>query len=90
MPTKLPRHTITETPAVQAALDELRRETGEDRPPLGELVILGAREKLRRTREERASRDELLAGLADRIRRGESLVDPVAADEVHRSGWAHD
>lgn len=75
---------------MQAALDELRRETGEDRPPLGELVILGAREKLRQTREEHARRDELLADLADRIRRRESLVDPVAAEEVHRSGWVHE
>lgn len=90
MPTKHPRHTITETPDVRAALDDLRRETGEVRPALGELVILGAGEKLRRAREERARRDALLADLADRIRRRESLVELAAADEVRRSGWVHE
>lgn len=48
MPTKRPRHGITETPLVQAALDELRKELRDQRLDLGELVVLGAREKLLR------------------------------------------
>jgi hypothetical protein len=89
MPTKLPRHTITETPEVGAALDGLRRELGQERIPLAELVIIGAEEKLRRLQEARASEDRGLAALADRIRRREPLVDPVAAEQVHRTGWLH-
>jgi hypothetical protein len=45
VPTKRRRHAITETPPVQAALDELRRALGDDRVEMGELVILGAQEK---------------------------------------------
>jgi hypothetical protein len=90
VPTKLPRHTITETPDVQAALDDLRRETGEQRVPLAELVILGAQEKTRRLQNGRARDDELIADLAARIRRREPLVDPAAAEEVHRTGWVHE
>jgi hypothetical protein len=41
MPTKRRRHAITETPAVAAALDDLRAEPGPDRVELGELVVLG-------------------------------------------------
>jgi hypothetical protein len=88
MPTKRPRHAITETPAVQAALDELRAELGDGRVELGDLVIRGARE---RTRELRAQRDDAAqrrARLADRVRRRAVGVDREAADEVRRAGWA--
>ena len=88
MPTSRPRHAITETPAVQEALDELRRETGRHRVELPELVILGAREKVARLRARRDDTAERRRRLADRIRRGEQLVDPVGAEEVRRSGWA--
>jgi hypothetical protein len=87
LPTKLPRHTITETPDVQAALDELRRETGRERLQLGELVILGAQVKVRQLRDDRQRDDALLADLADRIRRREPLIDADAADQVRRAGW---
>jgi hypothetical protein len=88
VPTKRRRHAITETPPVQAALDELRRELGDDRLELGELVILGAQQK---TAALRAHRDDTAARrrqLADRIRRRGIPVDREAADEVRRSGWA--
>jgi hypothetical protein len=88
MPTKHRRHAITETPQVQAALDELRRELGDVRVNLGELVILGAREKLLRLRLADASRAVLRRSLADRVRAGNVPVDPEAADEVRRTGWA--
>ena len=90
MPTKLPRHSITETPAVQAALDELRRETGGAQVSLGELVILGAEEKARRLRAERAGERELLRRLADRVLEGDLLIDTDAAERVRRTGWTHE
>ena len=53
VPTNRRRHAITETPAVQAALDELRGELGTERVELGELVVLGASAKLATLRAER-------------------------------------
>lgn len=87
MPTARRRHAITETPSVQAALDELRRELGTDRVELGELVVLGAGAKVAALRAER-ERDALLDSLADRIRTRDVLVDPAAAAEVRATGWA--
>lgn len=88
MPTKRRRHAITETPPVQAALDELREELGTERVDMGELVVLGAREKLVHIRAERTDTASLRRQLAERIRRRDIPADPVAADEVRRTGWA--
>ena len=88
MPTKRRRHAITETPAVQSALDELRQALGDDRVEMGELVILGAQEKLARVRAERDDTAALRRRLADRIRRRDIPADRMAADEVRRVGWA--
>jgi hypothetical protein len=87
MPTTRPRHTITETPPVQEALDELRAKLGGRPIDFSELVILGARakarwlpdddEKARRAREE----------LADWIRDGTGpKLDIAAAEEVKYLG----
>jgi hypothetical protein len=87
MPTKHPRHAITETPPVREALDELRAELGTDRVPLGEIVILGARVKLEQLR---GGDDDVLTRrrrLTDRIRAREPLADLAAAEEVRRTGW---
>ncbi|MDA0138037.1 hypothetical protein [Solirubrobacter deserti] len=74
---------------MRAALDELRDELGDHRPDLGELVILGANAKLAQLRAERENLVERRRELADRIRRGTlPPLDPEAADEVRRSGWA--
>lgn len=88
MPTRRRRHAITETPPVQAALDELREALGDDRVELGELVILGAQEKLARVRAEHADAVTMRRRLAERVRHRQIPVDPGAADEVRRSGWA--
>lgn len=88
MPTKRRRHAVTETPPVQAALDELRGELGEDRIQLGELVILGANAKLEQLRERQAEQTEKRRRITDRIRRREPLADRAAAEEVRRTGWA--
>lgn len=47
MPTKLPRHTITETPEVKFALDQLRRHRSVERLDLKEVLIAGAERLLR-------------------------------------------
>lgn len=88
MPTKHRRHAITETPPVQAALDELRGELGDAKIELGELVILGAHQKVAQLRAEREDTAARRRQLADRIRRRDIPADRVAADEVRRAGWA--
>jgi hypothetical protein len=89
VPTTRPRHTITETPPVQEALDELRAKLNGDRIDFAELMILGARAKARRlpeggdTEEARRARKEL----AEWIRNGDGpMVDLAAAEEVKRLG----
>jgi hypothetical protein len=88
MPTKHRRHAITETPRVQAALEELRDELGDARVELGELVILGAQQKVAQLRAEREDTAARRRELADRVRRREIPADRGAADEVRRAGWA--
>jgi hypothetical protein len=88
MPTKRRRHAITETPTVQAALDELRAVLGDERVEMGELVILGAQEKLARVRADQEDASALRRALADRVRRRDIPADRAAADEVRRAGWA--
>ncbi len=86
MPTTRPRHTITETPPVHEALDELRGELGGGRIDFGELVILGARAKARALREESAEAREAREWLVREVREGTSPVDVQAADEVKYLG----
>jgi hypothetical protein len=88
MPTKRRRHAITETPHVQAALDELRQELGSDSVELGELVVLGAGVKLDAIRAERDGDAVKRRRLATRVRSRATLVDVRAADEVRSVGWA--
>src|ERR1700733_13536679 len=89
MPTRYPRHSVTETPPVHEALSELRRH-GE-RIRLGELVILGARARLRELqaeRDEETRKLELRRDLVRRLRTGKGL-DAAAAYEVREHGWTH-
>lgn len=91
MPTKRRRHAITETPPVQAALDELRDELGKERVQLGELVILGANVKLAELRARRDDRTARLRGLAERVRNREMPgIDLEAAREVRTKGWVRE
>lgn len=69
MPTRHPRHSITETPPVREALDSLRRR-GE-RVRLDDLVIRGARDRLREIevgRGEEAEKAELRRELIEQLR----------------------
>jgi hypothetical protein len=88
VPTQHRRHAITETPPVKAALDELRGELGDGRIEFGELVILGAQQKVAQLRAERDDTASKRRQLASRIRRRDVPVDRAAADEVRRAGWA--
>ena len=88
MPTKHPRHTITETGRVAEVLQLLR---GQCKVDLAELVILGGEEKLRRIEDEREAaerRAELRARLVERSRPGVG-IDADAAFEVRDGGWVH-
>lgn len=84
VPTSRPRHTITETPPVQEALDELRHELGEDRVELPELVIRGAREKARELRGRSRSVQDARIRLARSIRVGADM----SAEEIRRADEA--
>lgn len=91
MPTKRRRHAITETPPVEAALDELRGESGGEKIKLGELVILGAGVKLAELRAQRDDRAARLQRLADRVRaRNMPGIDREAAEEVRTKGWVRE
>ena len=89
MPTKHPRHSITETPRVREALEPLRRRGV--RVDYGDLVVLGAEERLRRldaeqTDEQRKAR--LRRQLVEQLHTGAGL-DVAAAYEVREQGWIH-
>ena len=89
VPTTRPRHTITETPPVREALDELRSNLGEgERIDFAELVELGARVKARRMRSEDVAAQAACKRLADVIRTRSSAthVDVAAANEVKQLG----
>jgi hypothetical protein len=89
VPTTRPRHTITETPPVQEALDELRAKLGKrERIDFAELVTLGARAKARRLSVDDAVTAAALKRLAERVRTRSFPyeMDVAAADEVKRLG----
>lgn len=90
MPTSHPRHTITETPPVREALDELRAALGRDRIDFAELTVLGARAKLQELRREGPEAMAARAWLAQEVREGTTEVDVAAADEVKRLGLMAD
>jgi len=73
---------------VQAALDELRREVGDDRVQLGELIVLGAGVKLAAIQSQHDDNAAKRRRLADRVRARATGADFAAATEVRASGWA--
>ena len=86
MPTKHPRHAITETPRVKEALDALRAELNGERPDLADLVVVGAQAKLARLRSDDLRRRALREDLVKRIRSRDLDLDPALADEAKRAG----
>jgi hypothetical protein len=90
MPTAHPRHTITETPPVREALDELRARLDGGRIDYAELVVLGARVKARQLPADAQAALEAARRLADMVRRRSIPVEVQAADEVKRLGLIAD
>jgi hypothetical protein len=87
MPTSRPRHSITETPPVQEALDRLCAQVGSQRLDFAELVVLGAREKERQLRRDDEAAREAREWLAREIREGVHDPEEVrAAEEVKYLG----
>jgi hypothetical protein len=84
MPTKRPRHMITETPPVEEALDELRAALGSDRINFAELVIVGARAKARELRGDGPAGRRARSRLAGSVRARALPIDLEAADAVKR------
>jgi hypothetical protein len=87
MPTTRPRHTITETPPVHEALEELRAKLNGERIDLAELVILGARAKARRLPDHDDEARRAGEEIADWILNGTGpKMDIAAAEEVKTLG----
>jgi hypothetical protein len=87
MPTTRPRYTITETPPVHKALDELRAELREDPIDFAELVILGAQAKAQRLRHDSTAARAARMRLAEMVRTGSGPApDLAAAEEVKHLG----
>jgi hypothetical protein len=78
---------ITETAPVKAALDELRLAQGGEKVELPDLVIRGAKDKLRELKAESESVREGRQEIADWLLSGTGpAVDVAAADEVKHLG----
>jgi hypothetical protein len=78
---------ITETEPVKAALDELRALQGAERIELPDLVIRGARDRIRELKAESEPARRAQREIAEWIRTGNGpQVDVEAADEVKRLG----
>ncbi len=78
---------ITETEPVKAALDELRGLRGGEKVELPDLVIRGAKDKIRELRAESEPARQACAEIAEWIRSGNGpQVDVTAADEVKHLG----
>jgi hypothetical protein len=90
VPTTHPRHTITETPPVQEALDELRSRLQGERIDYAELVVLGARVKARQLPDDAKAAREAAHRLAERIRSRSIPADVEAANEVKHLGLIAD
>ena len=91
MPTRRPRHTITETPPVERALRRLRALRSGAQIDFKELVILGAEEKAARLQRdgEGAQRHETLIEEFLALR-ADDRIDAAAGLALHESGWAPD
>jgi hypothetical protein len=78
---------ITETEPVKVVLDELRLAQGGEKVELPDLVIRGAKDKLRELKAESESVREGRKEIADWILSGTGpAVDVAAADEVKHLG----
>lgn len=91
MPTKRKRYIVTETDEVGDVLRRVADALGTA-PDIGELVVLGGEEKLRRVaaeRNESRRRLELRQRFLERTRTGHG-IDVQALREVREHGWSHE
>jgi hypothetical protein len=90
MPTRRPRHTITETPPVEQALRPLRTLQPERRIDFKELVILGAQTKAGQIEPEGGDPDQRHRALVEKFLelRADDQIDVAAGLALHDSGWA--
>lgn len=87
VPTSRPRHMITETEPVKAALDELRELQGGEKVEFADLVIRGAEDKARELRAEGEPARRARRDVAAWIRAGSGpAADLEAAEEVKHLG----
>jgi hypothetical protein len=87
MPTTRPRHTITETPPVHEALEELRAKLNGSPIDMAELVILGAYAKARRLPDKDEEARQAGEEIADWILNGTGpKMDIAAAEEIKHLG----
>jgi hypothetical protein len=78
---------ITETEPVKEVLDELRRVQGGEKVELPDLVIRGAKDKIRELRNESQSVREGRQEIVEWLLNGTGpAVDVEAADEVKHFG----
>ena len=83
VPTTKPRHTITETEPVKEVLDELRRVQGGEKVELPDLVIRGAKDKIRELKADSEPARRAGREIAEWIRSGNGpKIDLKAAEEV--------
>lgn len=80
MPTSHPRHSVTETPALAAALEPLRARLGARAPTLAELVLRGAEVTLREIEAQDRARARARETFIDRLQAG----PPIDLDETQR------
>lgn len=90
MPTAHPRHTITETPPVRAALDGLRARLDGERIDFAELVVLGAGVKVRQLPDDVAAASQAARRLAAMVRGRSIPVDVDAAVDAKHLGLIAD
>jgi hypothetical protein len=82
---------ITETPPVKEALDELRRTQGGEKIEFPDLVIRGAKDKVRELKAASEPAQRAHLEIAGWIRNGTGpAVDLAAAEEVKRLRLADD
>jgi hypothetical protein len=78
---------ITETARIEAVLDELRRIQGGEKVDFSDLVVRGARDKIREIRTSSKMGRESREEIAEWIRSGNGpKIDLKAAEEVKYLG----